>query len=219
MKKKTRQILAIVCNALIVLLELAGITLSIIEYGDGSFEYYTQESNYLALLASALYLPLALRQLRGGKALPKWAASLRHMASGCVALTFFVVVFVLAPMDEQGFASLPHLLFSGSMLYLHFLCPVLAMLSFLLFETEPCLGKRCVLTGLLPTFVYAAIVLCMNLTRTLVGPYPFLHVYEQPWYMSCVWIVVILGMAALFSWLLWLGNRAIGNKARTAQAH
>lgn len=42
MKKKTRQILAIMCNALIVLLELVGITLSIIEYGDGSFEYYTQ---------------------------------------------------------------------------------------------------------------------------------------------------------------------------------
>ncbi len=212
MNRKTVRILALICNVAIVVLELVGITLSILEYGDGSFEFYTQESNYLALLASALFVPFAVIGLCRDKPIPQWVAAIRHMATACVALTFFVVVFVLAPMDEKGIASLPTFLFSGSMLYLHFLCPVLAMASFLLIETEPRLGKRCVWTGLLPTFVYAAIVLVLNFAKTLTGPYFFLEVYENPWYMSIVWVVVVLGMAALLSWLLLLINRAIGKR-------
>ena len=70
----------------------------------------------------------------------------------------------------------------------------------------------------MPTFVYAAIVLVLNFAKTLTGPYFFLEVYENPWYMSIVWVVVVLGMAALLSWLLLLINRAIGKLVHYAGA-
>lgn len=210
MINRNRQILALMLNVLIFALEIIGMILSFIEYGDGSFEYYTQDSNYLATIASAVFIPFAIMALCGKKPMPRWVVSLRHMATACLALTFFVVLFVLIPMD--GLSSLPWMLFSGPNLYHHFLCPLLAMLSFIAFETEPALSKRCVLTGMTPTLLYAIVIIILNIAKLLVGPYPFLHIYEQPWYMSIVWIAVILGMATLLAWLLWLLNRAVGKR-------
>ena len=43
------------------------------------------------------------------------------------------------------------------------------------------------------TIVYAIPVLILNIAKLYVGPYPFLHVYEQPVYMSVFWILAILG--------------------------
>ncbi|HPF53799.1 MAG TPA: hypothetical protein PLM48_04040 [Clostridia bacterium] len=63
-----------------------------------------------------------------------------------------------------------------------------------------------------PTLLYAIVIIILNIAKLLVGPYPFLHIYEQPWYMSIVWIAVILGMATLLAWLLWLLNRAVGKR-------
>ena len=52
MINRNRQILALMLNVLIFALEIIGMILSFIEYGDGSFEYYTQDSNYLATMRS-----------------------------------------------------------------------------------------------------------------------------------------------------------------------
>lgn len=99
MINRNRQILALMLNVLIFALEIIGMILSFIEYGDGSFEYYTQDSNYLATIASAVFIPFAIMALCGKKPMPRWVVSLRHMATACLALTFFVVLFVLIPMD------------------------------------------------------------------------------------------------------------------------
>ena len=38
--------------------------------------------------------------------------------------------------------------------------------------------------------------------RVVEGPYPFLRVYEQPVYMSIIWVIVILGSAYGIAFLL-----------------
>ena len=55
---------------------------------------------------------------------------------------------------------------------------------------------------MLPTLIYALILMALNLMRVVEGPYPFLRVYEQPVYMSIIWVIVILGSAYGIAFLL-----------------
>ena len=56
--------------------------------------------------------------------------------------------------------------------------------------------------ALLPTLVYALVLVILNLAKLVDGPYPFLKVYQQPVYMSCIWVLAILGGAYLIAALL-----------------
>ena len=47
------------------------------------------------------------------------------------------------------------------------------------------------------------IMLAANVARVYKGPYPFFYVYEQPLWVSGMWVVVILGGALLIAWMVW----------------
>lgn len=95
------------------------------------------------------------------------------------------------------------MLCEGSMLYQHTLCPILAVFSFLVFEIEDKLPKTDMLKALIPTLVYALIAIMLNICRVIEGPYPFLMVYSQPWYISVLWCVIILGIAGFLAFVMW----------------
>lgn len=210
MTKRTRLIVALSLNAAIVLMEVIGLALSINSSGLAMFQYYTQDSNYFALIASTLFVATAATSLKEGTAIPSWVKRLRYMATCCLTLTFLVVLFVLIPM--MGFNTAYYMLFSGSMLYHHFLCPVIAIVSLVFFEESIPLTRKNLLIAMIPTAFYAVVIIILNVAHVLVGPYPFLHVYEQPVYMSIIWTIVILGMALLIAWLLALSTKAASRK-------
>ena len=87
------------------------------------------------------------------------------------------------------------MLLDGTHLINHVGAPLLSLYSFLCLETEPRqkLPKWAPLCAVATTIVYAIPVLILNIAKLYVGPYPFLHVYEQPVYMSVFWILAILG--------------------------
>ena len=95
------------------------------------------------------------------------------------------------------------MLLTSSMLYNHFLNPVAAFLSFVLLERAPALPRRAVGCAMIPTLVYGSIMLAANVAKVYKGPYPFLYVYEQPLWVSGMWVVVILGGAVLIAWAVW----------------
>ena len=132
-KKGHRLISALCVNVLIIILEIIALILSLIEHGLENFFFYTQDSNYLAMAASVFFCVYAMKELRGKSEMPKWVHSLRYITVSCMMVTFFVVVFVLMPMAGEN--SL-FLLFGWAMLYQHTLCPLLACLSFFVFEVE-----------------------------------------------------------------------------------
>ena len=192
---------ALACNLLIVAMELAGAVLSWRRNGPGMFVFYTEDSNLLALFACAAYAVCLLRAGSRGKPVPVWASVLKYTAASCLTLTFLVVVCVLAPQYgfPQGYAVM---LFRDSMLFTHFLCPVLAVLSFLLLDPDGGPGRGALRWAAVPTVVYAAVTIVLNLCGVLRGPYPFLLVYEQPWWASVLWGAGIVGGAALLALLL-----------------
>lgn len=200
MKKEYRLRCALCANALIVILEIVALVLSVVEQGLGSFLFYTRDSNYLAMAVSLLFCIYAVRELRGKGEIPNWLYSLRYIAVSCLMVTFFVVILVLMPaMGENAL----FMLYGGSMLYQHTLCPILAVLSFFVFEMRNDLLKADIIKALIPTLVYALVTVMLNICRVIEGPYPFLMVYSQPWYMSVAWCVIILGIAGLLAFGVW----------------
>lgn len=213
MKKDGRLIAAFCANALIVVFELIALVLSLIDQGLASFQFYTQDSNYLAMAASLCFCVCGARQLRGKGEMPGWVRSFRYVTVSCLMVTFFVVILVLMPMMGENAA---YMLYGGSMLYQHTLCPVIAAVSFFVFEPVERLPKREILKALIPTLVYALVSIILNLCRVMEGPYPFLMVYAQPWYASVIWCVVILGIAGLLaSGVLALHNCAAEARSKT----
>ena len=96
------------------------------------------------------------------------------------------------------------------MLYMHTLCPILAIISFIFFERQTKITQKQTYYALIPTLIYAVIIITLNITKNVYGPYPFLHLYEQSVYTSIIWTIVMMGGAYLLAWLLkLLQNKAI----------
>ena len=197
MKAGFSNIAAFCVNLAVAIMALRGVIMSYVNYKWGTFLYYTVLSNLFAAIACLLVCAF---QLSGN--VPQWVYGVQYAAVCCLTVTFLVVIFVLAPAaGEHGYRTM---LLKGDMLYHHLLCPVLILVSFLLLE-RPTLPVHYALFAMLPTLLYGTITMLLNILRKLNGPYPFLHVYEQPVYMSIIWFIAIIGG----SYLIALGIRAL----------
>ena len=208
MGRGTRLKTAAALNALLMILECVAMAYNLHDSGLATLRFYTVDSNLLSLIASALFVVFAVRSLKRGTAVPGWVRMLRFVATSCLAVTLIVVVTVLYPM----LGDLHYLLFVRGLLYNHTLCPVLAAVTQIFFETEPPLEKKNALLVPAVTFLYGLVAVSLNLARVLYGPYPFLHVYEIPVWESVFWYVLILsGSWAIARGIAFL-NRFAGRK-------
>lgn len=189
MKKK--DLIALILNIVLVVLGTIGLVIATND-GINIIEYYTEDSNILGIISSLLFV-ICLLIKRDKELLPKWVLDLRFVSSCCLALTFIIVISVLAfTTYDNYFEGLIHLLTNRSMLYHHLLCPVISFISFSFFEGDRRLNKKkTIYLALIPTFIYGLVTVILNILKVIEGPYPFLMVYNQAWYMSIIWIVVI----------------------------
>ncbi len=186
----------IVTNIAIVLLEIVGLIYSIDEYGWGMFRFYTQDSNIFALFSSIVLL----MYLSKGDEVPKWLTKVRYVAVLLLTITFVISAVVLGPRYGRDYFRM---FTDGSKLYYHLLCPILYFVSFFAFERRVPKEKNCILVGLLPTIVYAIVLVILNLLRIVDGPYPFLRVYDQSIFESFVWAIGIFGFGTWMAWAVW----------------
>ncbi len=196
MKQKS----ALCVNVLIVIFECIALVLSLINQGVENFLFYTQDSNYLAMLISLLFCIYGVREMRGMGRIPDWLHVVRYVSVSCLMVTFFVVLFVLMPMMGENALAM---LYEGSMLYQHTICPLLAVCSLFAFETEQSLPKSAIIKACIPTLIYAVIMMILNICKVVEGPYFFLMVYVQPWYMSVLWCIIIFSIAGFLAFLVW----------------
>lgn len=200
MEKRRNLVVSIVLNALLVVFELYSLYLNHRMGWTYKFQFYTEDSNYFALFAGAVLLLFQLRALFFHKSLPGWVKFLKYTATCGLTITLTVVLLILGPM--QGYSAQ----FAGSLLYKHLLSPLIALVSFLFFEKKPPLPKKAPLYALLPTLFYAAVLIFLNLLGKVDGPYPFLRIRFQPWYLSLLWCGVILGGSYGIGWVIAKGN-------------
>lgn len=201
--------ISIVFNIIIVILEVIGISILIKLQGLEMFQYYTSNSNILALVSCALMAIFSIKALKNNKPIPLVIKMLKYISALCLTVTFIVVIFVLAPLNEFDYM---HYLFENDLLYHHLLCPVLTFVSYVFFEDNSDFTIKNSLIATVPTLFYAIVIIILNIVRIVDGPYVFLHVYEQSVITSIMWFFVIVGSAFLFALLInFLNKRANKN--------
>lgn len=197
MEKGFRSRMALLLNIILAALEVTGLYMSLRASQDGILLFYTQDSNILALTAC---LPLIVSWLIGAKP-PKWAQRLKYTSVCCVTVTLLVALFVLVPMKGEG--AVQTVFLDGPMFYMHLLCPLLAFANYVCFEDTPALRRGDVVRAIIPTVVYALVMIVLNVLRVVDGPYPFLYVYEQPLIVSLGWSLIIIGGAGLVALIVY----------------
>ncbi len=179
--------MARVLNLIIVILEILGFSISIKRRGiKGNFIFYTQISNFITLIASLLLVIFGQKSA---------IEVLRYVSVSMLIMTFFVTACILVPMSGK----LKELLFSGSGLFHHLLVPIVSTLSYVLVE------KRADffwvwLPGVI-TLIYGIIMLYLNYTDRVKGPYPFFLIKQNGVKATVIWMfalmIVVTGFSAL----------------------
>lgn len=172
-------------NILIIILELLGFRISISDRKWRIFAYYTQISNLITLVSSVVFLVT--------DSVP-W---LRYTSACMLTMTFLVTACILAPLGG-GYRNL---MLSGNGLYHHTLCPVLSIVSYVLWEPH----SSAWVIPVVITFLYGITMLIMNWKGRFDGPYPFFRVNHQSRQATVLWTAALTGMISLISLaILWL---------------
>ena len=183
MKKK----ISIILNLLVVFFELVGFMMTYNSNKSFCLEFFTEDSNLLALFTSSLYLVFIFNK----KKIPKWLSIIKYVAAVCLTVTFLVVLFILAPMYSFNYS---YFLLYGSMLFHHFLCPIIFVVTVVCFDKIKIMEQNKVY-GVGAVVLYAIIMVILNIIRVIEGPYPFLKVLKQPIYITIMWGIIIIGLA------------------------
>lgn len=193
--------IALAINTLIIIGESIVQPMIFIPRGIAAAQYYTQLSNILLFIAAIILEVFLLRKIIKKTTIPRWVGLTLFSAVAATTVTIVVVLTILS----WQVGDLGWLLFNGSMLFTHTLCPTLGIILFAVFN--PCEFKKTdARYAMIFTLGYAVVALVLNIAKIWHGPYPFLWVYEQPIWASVMWVVVILAGAFGLAKLLLLPN-------------
>lgn len=213
---ENRRLNSITFNLFAVIAGIIGLVSVFRELGSRAIVYYTIDSNILSALACLLVFVFQISVVLGKKnEVPQWVVSLKYICTCLVTVTFIIVVAVLAPFDIISGLSAKeaysNLMLKGSSLWLHFICPLTALITFTVFD--PCLEKRGTrpVEALIPTEIYGVVLLFLNSNSTVDGPYPFLRIHHQTIQQSFIWLFTVIGAALLIAFLIYLWKKKAQN--------
>ena len=206
---KTNDKLSLVFNLLVVVMEVVALSMPMAE-GIERLRYYTLLANYFSIIPCLLMVFFLLKK-KSVSEVPFAVLVMKYIAAVALALTFIVVLVILIPSDYglsdyiNGFVKND---LEGAFLYWHLLCPILVFVSFMFFEGDRRLNKKkTIYYPCLVTLIYGFVMIILNITGVVVGPYPFLRVLYNPWYMSIIWFVIIGSVCYLIARYMLLVNQ------------
>lgn len=188
-------------NLIIICAEACSLIGVFARYGVKSFAYYTNLSNFLEFFASSVCSVCLVKMLFFGGKLPSFAVKLKFFAVTSLAVTVGVVAFALLPvlLCSSGGITNGGVKITVSSIFLHFVCPLLAFVSFVAFERTK-LSFSLVVFAALPTLFYGLVMLFLNFSGIIVGPYPFFEVRSHK-ILAAVCCPLIPLAALLFAFL------------------
>lgn len=178
MKYMSKRKIALTINIAIVLLELIAFGRNIIVDHGIAVEYYTNDSNIIALISSLLFIILYKKNNELTK-------DLRFIATSCLSVTFLVVIFILCPMYNFNYKLL---MFTDNFFIFHTVVPILSIISYIVFEEKSSKDYLC----LAVTIIYAIILVILNAIGIVDGPYPFLMIRNQSIITTLLWGTTLL---------------------------
>ena len=121
-----------------------------------AFRFFTVQSNVLCAVSALL---MAAASLAGN--VPEWIWILKYIGTAAVTVTMLTVFLFLAPSIGKGWTKL----LKGPDLFMHLLTPLMALISFCVFEKRT-MSFRQSLAGLLSIVLYGP----LYLYKILVAP-------------------------------------------------
>ena len=169
------KILALLANIILVFCQLH--TLIHIKGKWNILKYYTYLQNFLACMISIVCCIFLLIGIFGGKEIPEFVRGLRYIATSGLAATMFIFIVFLGngkkmAMTQDDFIHGFHP--QKANWILHYICPVLSLISFLFFEREINLSSG-IWTGLvpIPSCTYWVVYFFLTVTKRWEEPYSF----------------------------------------------
>lgn len=166
---------ALLANIIIVILEFYA--LGHINGKRNILKYYTYLQNLLALIASLIFTVFGIIGMVFNRQIPEFVKGFRYIATcGLVATMFIFITFLgngrkIAITDKDFCGG-----FSPKMAnaILHYVCPLLSLISFVLLEREIPLCNG-IWTGIvaIPSCAYWVIYLILSVTKKWEEPYQF----------------------------------------------
>lgn len=214
-KEKLTTILSLAVNLAVAVLGLTAVLTQVFTSraatngvdlsGTDAFRFFTNDGNIFCSFVSVITVVanvVCLIKHKDGK-LPDWLYLLRLGSAVTGMVIFLVVVAILTPTMGAGLLS------GFSMIILHAVDPILIVASFLLLDRRS--GKVNVLKavwGIVPVGIYGVIAIILCVAKVWTGnliPYPFLDVYNNPWWASALYAVGMTagayGLTVLFNYL------------------
>ena len=171
--------IALIINIIILTLTLLSFAKTFFLEHSIAVEYYTNDSNILALISSLLFIIFYKKE-------KNFVKDIRFLATSCLTVTFLVVVFVLCPMYSFNYKLL---MFTDIYLVFHTIVPILSIFSYIALENGSSKKYLC----LIFTMIYAIILIILNILNLIKGPYPFLMVTTQNPLVTILWGIIIIG--------------------------
>ena len=166
--------------------------------GFAMFKLYTVDSNVLMGIVSSIFIYYLVKN----KEIPRWLYSLKLLGTVGVALTFFTVVFYLAPTTKYGFLSM----FLNANLFYHLLVPLLSMITFVCFEKTNTLDIKNVSFGMSSMVLYGIYYLANVFIHMENGHVSYLYdwyFFAQGGVLGCIIVFsIILVITFLISYFL-----------------
>lgn len=171
--------IALIINIIILTLTLLSFAKTFFLEHSIAVEYYTNDSNILALISSLLFIIFYKKE-------KDFVKDIRFLATSCLTVTFLVVIFVLCPMYSFNYKLL---MFTDIYLVFHTIVPILSIFSYIVLENGSSKKYLC----LIFTMIYAIILIILNILNLIKGPYPFLMVTTQNPLVTILWGIIIIG--------------------------
>lgn len=190
----------IIMGGIAIIVQATASTQSVLsESGVSIFRFFTIDGNIFIVLSSIFILIYFIYASIYNKDIPNYVYILHLMNVVSSVLIFLTVMVVLVP--YYGTVILKGYI----MLVLHVTNPILVILSFLFLYNNK-ISKKLSILGIIPMAVYGITAIILVVTKVWTGnliPYPFLRLYENPWWQSFLYITSMfggcIGVSILFS--------------------
>ena len=167
--------IALIINILIIILEI--FTLHKLKRKLDMLKFYTYLQNLLTLIVSIVLVFYLTLNLLSNTIIPEYVRGLRYIATcGLVSTTFIFVVFLGAgkklSITEDDFKKGLSPKLANAIL--HYICPLLSIVSFIFFEKEILLNNGIwTLIVALPSCLYWIVYILLSTTKKWEEPYNF----------------------------------------------
>lgn len=202
--------IALILNIIAFVLGSIGIIVRVARNIPDFWLYYTQLSNVVAVISSAMYI--AFRKSANEK-LRAWVRGIRYLSACGLTMTFIVVMCIFIPFGDTP-AMISRLLGHVNGFMHHLACPVISVTSYIVFE-EGVKARRAFFIPFGATAVYAFTVYTLNYFYLAPAPYPFFAVHEHEVPELVAWffglMLLVMGIAFVIKW----ANNKFGDNYRT----